>query len=239
MKAMWSTYVAHPRHGPLPALLLVLTIGTGIVDATSILALGRVFVANMTGNIVFIGFGIAGAPGYSITGSLVALVAFVLGATAGGVLIARRAVNRAGLLQHALAVQLSLFVVALIAVLAGGPELGLVSQDLVLAVEALALGMQNAVVRQLGVPDMTTTVLTLSITGIGADLLRRDGATALRRSLSVAAMLLGAVVGAVLVLELGLSAALGAQLVLLSIGLAATSVSVRRPHAWHVSTGQK
>src|SRR3954467_7490758 len=46
----------HPRHGPLPALLLVLTVATGVVDAVSILALGRVFIANMTGNVVFIGF---------------------------------------------------------------------------------------------------------------------------------------------------------------------------------------
>jgi len=41
----------HPVHGPLPALLLLLTVATGVVDAVSILALGRVFIANMTGNV--------------------------------------------------------------------------------------------------------------------------------------------------------------------------------------------
>jgi hypothetical protein len=51
-----SQWFHHPRHGPLPALLLVLTVATGVVDAVSILALGRVFIANMTGNIVFLGF---------------------------------------------------------------------------------------------------------------------------------------------------------------------------------------
>ena len=54
-----AAYFADEKHGPLPALLLLLTIVTGLVDAASILALGRVFVANMTGNVVFVGF----APG--------------------------------------------------------------------------------------------------------------------------------------------------------------------------------
>src|SRR5947209_16913145 len=66
----------HPRHGPLPALLLVLTVATGVVDAVSILALGRVFIANMTGNVFFIGFALAGAPGFSLIASLLALAGF-------------------------------------------------------------------------------------------------------------------------------------------------------------------
>jgi uncharacterized membrane protein YoaK (UPF0700 family) len=59
-------------HGPLPALLLLLTVATGVVDAVSLLALGRVFIANMTGNVVFIGFALAGAPGFSLIASLLA-----------------------------------------------------------------------------------------------------------------------------------------------------------------------
>ena len=47
--------------GPLPSLLLVLTVVTGVVDAVSILRLGRVFVANMTGNVVFSAFAGRGA----------------------------------------------------------------------------------------------------------------------------------------------------------------------------------
>jgi hypothetical protein len=38
------------------AALLTLTAVTGLVDAVSYLRLGRVFVANMTGNVVFLGF---------------------------------------------------------------------------------------------------------------------------------------------------------------------------------------
>lgn len=57
-------FLYNKEHGPLPALLLGLTAVTGVVDAISILALGRVFVANMTGNIVFIGLAIAHAPAF-------------------------------------------------------------------------------------------------------------------------------------------------------------------------------
>jgi hypothetical protein len=51
------------RHGPLPPLLLSMTLVTGLVDAFSYLLLGHVFVANMTGNIVLLGFALAGDPG--------------------------------------------------------------------------------------------------------------------------------------------------------------------------------
>ena len=64
------------RHGRLPALLLILTVVTGLVDAVSYLKLGHAFVANMTGNVVFLGFALAGAAGLSAPASLVALAAF-------------------------------------------------------------------------------------------------------------------------------------------------------------------
>ena len=71
-----ETLVPRPggRHGPLPPLLLGLTVVTGLVDAFSYLVLGHVFVANMTGNVVFLGFALVGAPGFSIGASAVALV---------------------------------------------------------------------------------------------------------------------------------------------------------------------
>jgi uncharacterized membrane protein YoaK (UPF0700 family) len=71
-------------HGPLPVLLVCLTVVTGLVDAFSYLRLGHVFVANMTGNVVFLGFGLAGVGEISIVASLLAVLAFVLGATVGG-----------------------------------------------------------------------------------------------------------------------------------------------------------
>ncbi|HEY8808806.1 MAG TPA: DUF1275 family protein, partial [Solirubrobacterales bacterium] len=65
-------------------LLILLTMVTGVVDAVSYVALGHVFVANMTGNVVFLGFALAGAPGLSAPASIAALGAFLLGAIAGG-----------------------------------------------------------------------------------------------------------------------------------------------------------
>src|SRR5258708_39104220 len=72
------------RHGPLPPLLVALTFITGLVDAFSYLVLGRVFVANMTGNVVLLGFALVGAPGFSVAASVVSLASFTVGAAAGG-----------------------------------------------------------------------------------------------------------------------------------------------------------
>src|ERR1700683_4455133 len=72
------------RHGPLPPVLISMTLVTGLVDAFSYLVLGHVFVANMTGNIVFLGFALAGAPGCSIPASVAATLAFAAGALIGG-----------------------------------------------------------------------------------------------------------------------------------------------------------
>src|SRR2546428_2760948 len=70
--------------GPLPVLLLVLTGVTGLVDAVSYLKLGHVFVANMTGNVVFLGFAVADAADFSIPASVLTIAAFLAGALVGG-----------------------------------------------------------------------------------------------------------------------------------------------------------
>ena len=72
------------RHGPLHPLLLLLTVVTGLVDAFSYLVLGHVFVANMTGNVVFLAFALAGASGFSLAASALALLAFAAGALLSG-----------------------------------------------------------------------------------------------------------------------------------------------------------
>src|SRR5712691_4568212 len=72
------------RPDPLPWVLSVLTVTTGLVDAVSVLGLGRVFTANMTGNVVFLGFAAAGVPGFSIARAVVSLVGFSVGAVLGG-----------------------------------------------------------------------------------------------------------------------------------------------------------
>jgi uncharacterized membrane protein YoaK (UPF0700 family) len=230
------SYFAHPLHGPLPALLLLLTFGTGLIDAISIIGLGRVFVANMTGNVVFIGFALAGAPDFSLWGSLVALAGFLLGALFGGLGISRFGQHRGKLLRDALAVQLLLFLAALAISLALAAPIPLVPQVAILALGAVALGIQNAVVRRLGVPDMTTTVLTMTLTGIGSDLRKRDLATAARRFSSVLAMLVGAAVGALLVLRLGVAAGIAAVAITLAVALIGAAVASRGAPAWAIPT---
>jgi Protein of unknown function (DUF1275) len=74
------------RSDPLPWVLVVLTVTTGLVDAVSVLGLGRVFTANITGNVVFLGFAAVGVPGFSIARAVVALAGFVVGALLGGYL---------------------------------------------------------------------------------------------------------------------------------------------------------
>src|ERR1700759_3673800 len=112
--------VAHPAYGPLPGLLLILTVVTGVVDSVSILALGRVFVANMTGNVVFAGFAITGAPGFSLGASLFALAGFLVGAGAGARLTARAGHDRALHLRAATAAEFILLALALVIALTAG-----------------------------------------------------------------------------------------------------------------------
>jgi uncharacterized membrane protein YoaK (UPF0700 family) len=86
---------APPGVQPLLLVLSLLTLVTGLVDAACYLGLGRVFTANMTGNVVLLAFGAAGAQGLPVLAPTVSLVVFLAGATAGGRL-AHRLVGPAG-----------------------------------------------------------------------------------------------------------------------------------------------
>src|SRR5689334_23096765 len=174
-----------------PAILLAMTAVTGIVDAVSYLAMGRVFTANMTGNIVLLGFAFAGASGLSMLRSSVALIAFLAGAVAGG-RMALRSSSRAWI-GRALIVEALLL--ALSAALAIVDPLPLYA---VIASTAAAMRMRNAVVRKLGVPDPTTTALTLTVTGLAADprLAGGDDVRWRRRLAAIAARVMGAGAGA-------------------------------------------
>jgi uncharacterized membrane protein YoaK (UPF0700 family) len=226
---------AGARHGPLPPLLLGLTVVTGLVDAFSYLVLGHVFVANMTGNVVFLGFALAGARGFSIGASTVALVSFGLGALAGGKAGARFGQDRSSLLSVAVSGQVALLAIAVIvAALSPQPVPGGFRYPLVIAL-ALAMGSQNAMVRQLGVPELqSTNVLTTAITGIAADSLTAasDRASAGRRSLSVAALFLGALVGAVFVVHVVMLLPLIVALVALTAVAVTTRLLGRTAPAW-------
>jgi uncharacterized membrane protein YoaK (UPF0700 family) len=234
------TFAAHflrdPAHGPLPALLLVLTAMTGLIDAVSILGLGRVFVANMTGNVVFIGFALAGAPGFSLSASIAALIGFLVGALVGGDLVTRFAGHRGLMLRNTGATEFVLIAIAFVLVVPSAGLPGPLVGGVVAALSAAAMGIQNATARRLAVPDLTTTVLTMTLTGIAADMRSSPSLTTVRRILAVLTMLLGAVVGAVVVLNLGIAWALGLALVLLGAVVAVAALQSRRAAPWQVHT---
>jgi uncharacterized membrane protein YoaK (UPF0700 family) len=214
---------AGDRHGPLVPMMVVLTLLTGLVDAASYLKLGHVFVANMTGNIIFLGFALAGASGLSPLASLVALAAFLLGALAGGWLGARHRAHRGHLLRAANAAQVVLIGAAvLLASFAVEPPTRAMRYILTVLL-ALALGVQNAAAQRLSVPDLTTTVLTRTLTGLASEagLVGGAGSKLGRRLVAVGAMLLGALIGGLLALHVAIAAALGVALaIVLGTGLA-------------------
>jgi uncharacterized membrane protein YoaK (UPF0700 family) len=187
------------RH-PLTRSLLVLTATTGLVDAASYLGLGHVFAANMTGNIVLLGFGIVGGYGLPVVAPLVSLGAFLIGAAAGGRLVRSRGEHRGAQLTMALTVEAG--VLAAAAVVAGltSARVGTFASCCVIALLALGMGVRNATVRKLAVPDLTTTVLTMTLTGLAADssVAGGSGAGSVRRTSAVVAMLVGALAGALL-----------------------------------------
>jgi uncharacterized membrane protein YoaK (UPF0700 family) len=190
----------------LSVLLVTLTVVTGLVDAVSYLALGHVFVANMTGNVVFLGFALAGAPGLSAPAALTALAAFLIGAAAGGRIAVRSGEHRERQLRSAMTVAVaSLSLALLLAAIAGEPVSQPARYALIVPL-AVAMGIQNATARRLAVPDLTTTVLTLTLTGIAADsrVAGGPGGHPARRLIAVTAMFTGALLGAVLVVHVDL-----------------------------------
>ncbi|MFE5487336.1 YoaK family protein [Streptomyces sp. NPDC056527] len=221
------------RHGPLPPLMLTLTVVTGLVDAVSFLGLGHVFVANMTGNVVLLGFALAGAEGLSTPASAVSMAAFLAGATAAGRFGARFAAHRGRLLAAGTALQAVLVTAALVTAVVARDEVSTPVQYTLIVTLGLAMGMQTAVARRLGVPDLTTTVLTQTLTGLAADSTAAGGAGPRpgRRFLSVLAMFLGALAGALL-LRIGLTVVLGVTLALLVAAFVVTRRLSAGDAAW-------
>ena len=218
--------------GPLPPLLVVLTLVTGLVDAFSYLVLGHVFVANMTGNVVFLGFALAGAPGFSIGASCAALALFALGALGGGWLAQRLGAHRARLLGAATALQAVVVSASVIVATLSDGHVESAPRYALIVTLAAAMGMQNAAVRRLGVAELTTTVLTMTITGIASDgpFTRGSAARAGRRLLAVAAMFLGGLVGAVCVLHVRAEPPLVlADVALVTVAVVTTALGAHDP----------
>jgi uncharacterized membrane protein YoaK (UPF0700 family) len=192
----------------LPLLLLLLSVTTGLVDAISLLGLGKVFTANMTGNIVFLGFAAVGTPGFHPLSYVVAIGGFLIGAFIAG----RTGKAHEGrplhrwLMAAAIIETTMLWAAALVScffdVASQSPDGALLG---IVVLTALAMGFRNATVRQLKVPDLTTTVLTLTLTGLAADSGPAGGSNPNwgRRVASVGAIFLGALLGAFLLAHPG------------------------------------
>ena len=198
---------SEPRPGRSPGpenlrivLLVALTFVTGATDAVSYLGLDRVFTANMTGNVALLGFAATGANGLSVLGSVSALFAFVAGAVLGG-RITRRADLRL-VWPRQMSIALGVSIVLLLAVLVWWSGTRSAPQKELVAVGmALAMGLQGAAARRLGVADLPTTVVTSTLTGLAADsfLAGGSGIRWRRRLASVVALIAGAVTGGGLV----------------------------------------
>lgn len=180
------------------ACLLLLTFATGLVDAVSVLKLGHVFVANMTGNVIFLGFWLVPHSGVDVTAALVAFASFVAGAVVGG----RFARHLNDDVRRWLAITLAFEVVMLAAltVLAGAGALDYQDNTKLLLIAGLAVtfGVQNSTAQQFGIQELSTTVLTTTIVRIGFDS-RLAGGTGEREKLRYAVVLTmcaGAAVGA-------------------------------------------
>ncbi len=190
--------------GPLVVTLALLTVVSGFVDAVSFLGLGHVFTANMTGNVVLIGFAAAGAPGFSVAASLTALVCFLARAVAGG-----RLSRRVPLQRHLLLVVMVVEATCLAAAaVVAGSVLAIGSgwpRFTAIGLLALGMGTRNAAVRRIGVRDMSTSVLTTTLTGLASDssLVGGTNPNARLASTTILSMFGGALVGAVLVLHAG------------------------------------
>ena len=221
-------------HGPLPQLLVVLTIVTGLVDAVSYVTLGHVFVANMTGNVVFLGFAAAGAPGLSVASSLIALAAFVAGALVGGRIGARLGAHRGYSLRTSTALSAGLVAIAVVVAAVAGSDVSQGARYALIVALALAMGTQNAMARRLAIPDLTTTVLTLTVTGIAADSRLAGGAGGhpARRLIALTAMLAGALVGTLLAIHVDRVATLAVATALLVVVAAGVHLLSRGAPVW-------
>ncbi|MGW0626983.1 YoaK family protein [Streptomyces sp. NPDC002758] len=205
----------------LVLVLLLLTVVSGLIDAVSYLGLGHVFTANMTGNVVVLGFAMAGAPGFSVPHTATSLACFLIGAHIGGRVATRfKGGSRRTWARATLGTE-AVLVAAAAAVAFAEPHTDGTTYALI-GLTAIAMGLRNATVRKLGVADLTTTILTMTLTGLASDDPRAEGPgrRSPRRVGAVVAMLVGAAGGGLLVRHHGL----GIPLLVAAVASAALAV---------------
>ncbi len=180
------------------AALLLLTFSTGLADSISILVLGHVFVANMTGNVIFLGFWLAPRTSIDLTAVVVALPTFVCTTILSGRISRHFADRTRPWITTVLATEIALLVV--LAILAGTGTLQYHNNTKLIMIGLLAVtfGLQHSSARQFGIQELSTTVLTSTIVSLGLDS-RLAGGTGDRQRLRlcvVLTMCAGAFLGA-------------------------------------------
>lgn len=178
--------------------LLLLTFATGLVDAIGVLVLGHIFVANMTGNIIFLGFWFVPGTGIDLTAAIVAFVGFLTGTVIGGRLSRHLGARSRRWLTTSLSIEIVTLVV--LSILGGTGAVSYQNDTKLILIAGLAItfGLQNSTARQFGVQELSTTVLTSTVVGIGVDS-RLAGGTGEREKLRysvIFTLCAGAIVGA-------------------------------------------
>jgi uncharacterized membrane protein YoaK (UPF0700 family) len=171
--------------------LLVLTCVTGLIDAAAFLGLGQLFCAMQTGNVVFLGLGVTGAEGASLDAPLTAIGGFVAGGLVAALLL------RATTVSAAVMTEIALLALATATAAAFTPEAGEAAALVTIALLAGAMGLRTTVVRRRGGGNLATTVLNLTAIG-GAGGALADADDLAQRAAAFAALLLGAIAGALL-----------------------------------------
>ena len=150
------------------AMLVMLSLAAGCVDAVGYLGLGQIFVANMTGNTVLLGLALGQAKGQAALRAVVALAGFIVGVAAGVAIVGPGRERSAW--SPAVTAALALELVVLVAFAVGwffaeAEPAGLAVYPLIV-LPALAMGVQSSAVRRLGVPGVATTYITGTLTDL-------------------------------------------------------------------------
>ncbi|MGN0097135.1 MAG: YoaK family protein [Corynebacterium sp.] len=182
--------------------LFALTAATGVVDAVSYLALDHVFTGNMTGNVLFVGFGLAEAGSVPLLNNAIALLGFLVGSVlAGRVVRGRSHHTRLPTVHLALLAGIStvILLLGLAWLLLGSlANLWLVALTAVLA---MAMGIQAVAARGARISDVTTVVITSTLVNFALDSPVAGGSAEKwgRRVGAIASMCAGGALGALLV----------------------------------------
>lgn len=239
-REIWLGLTNDPDHGPLAGILTMLTVIAGLVDATSLLRLDRVFVANVTGSVIFIGLALVGARGFSLAAPLIALATFLIGAGLGVRVFARHVAHRGRSAYAACLAQFTDLLAASVIVLFDHHPTDPVRLTLV-GILALGMGAKSALVRSVNVPGLTTAVVTTTLTGLAS-----EGATGTWRSTNFAirliatcALLVGAVIGGALVIFVERWTALAAADVLALAALVWARSTARSNESWTIPRARR